>query len=86
MWLWFDGEIFGKKITQITITMNGGSNPITITENRQKITFPIKWSLDINTLFTPHLTPTTPPNTSQLHWNVWHHQMSFEMSLMPPSG
>ena len=23
---------------------------------------------------------------AQLHWNLWHHQMSFEISFMPPIG
>ena len=39
-----------EKITQITITLNGDSNQITITKNHQKSWFLVKWSPIINTL------------------------------------
>ena len=53
-------DILEKKITQITVIYNGDSNQITITKNRQKSWFSIKWSPIINTLqiinFFPELT------------------------------
>ena len=50
VWSRSRGTFWKKKITQITIIYNGDSNQITITKNRQKSRFPIKWSAIINTL------------------------------------
>ena len=33
VWSWLEGEIFGKKITQMTITLIDDCNQITITKN-----------------------------------------------------